>query len=161
MMMMMMMMIKDDRWTDLSCSSPRVVTLYFNERWLIWANDVVAQVRYYCGHRRRWHRRQSIYDDTHHLYREMALAQLFNEGMGCQIFQQDRAPPCLVQLHTGRSTKRNAKPPTLSSKFGCRRSSHPSLLPFFMVAWRPFFGWRCAFSLGAISQPFHIFLRRN
>ena len=157
MMMMMMMMIKDDRWTDLSCSSPRVVTLYFNERWLIWANDVVSQVRYYCGPRRCIDdNRFTMIPNTS--YREMALAQLFNEGMGCQIFQQDRAPPCLVQLHTGRSTKRNAKPPT-RQKFGCRRSSHPS--SFFHGCLAPFFGWRCALSLGAISQPFHIFLRRN
>ena len=42
MMTTMMMMMKDERISlSLSRSSPRAITLYFNERWLIWDNDVV------------------------------------------------------------------------------------------------------------------------
>ena len=49
-------------------------------------------------------------------------------------------------------------------KFGCRRSSHPIPSSFFHGCLAPFF-WlevrSLSISCGAISQPFHIFQRRN
>ena len=108
----------------------------------------MAQVRYYCGHRRRWHRRQSIYDDTQHLYREMALAQLFNEGMGCQIFQQDRAPlPGAASYREVDKTQRKAANPIVKISVPPLIASIPSsffhgcLAPFFWLEVR-FLSWR-------------------